>query len=265
MSFDFLTTRSFCGCNKEPKQNKNVRRRSNDSQTQNTEPALRYDYKQKYDALRKENKNLRIKLMKEKERVDEVQNILESKAFQIENMKDEIERLRQINEEHLYKQQTTNDDDEKQLESETLALQLSLDGSGKLQHNETKSILTSPKNELLVTLNPSIIANPNFNADEAVRSIKLWLQKCSNIKQFKERMAKLLTSFNAAQRGQIASKYPEVMQHITQKLKKGSVLSLCNVFCMFLCFALRLETLLLQTNKQTLSLFIDCERQRIRH
>jgi len=61
------------------------------------------------------------------------------------------------------------------------------------------------------------------------------VEKCDDTKEFKEKIAQILTWCNAEQRGLVAAEYPEypnqkVMDDITEKLKKGYTLSLCNDF-----------------------------------
>ncbi len=85
----------------------------------------------------------------------------------------------------------------------------------------------------LVKYNPSIKQKPLFNAAKDVNQIGAWIKdfdtKLKGDKgSLKERLANILSSRNAQQRGLIKTKYPNIMEDITKKLKKGHVVHLCD-------------------------------------
>merc|ERR1711933_418337 len=81
-------------------------------------------------------------------------------------------------------------------------------------------------NDGLIKYNPSICEKPApFNAAKDANQISSWIKDFDTKKDknaLKERLANILTSRNAKQRGLILAKYPKAMEDITKKIEKRS-------------------------------------------
>eukprot|EP01083_Nonionella_stella_P063978 166319_1 len=79
----------------------------------------------------------------------------------------------------------------------------------------------------LVKYNPSIVASNVFDAAKDANDIATWI-KAGDSKGLKEKLAVLLPTRDATQRGQILAEYPKIMDDMAKVIKKGQVVTLAD-------------------------------------